>query len=57
MWTVAQILIDVTFALGMIVLACAHLAGRTTGAEIDVLREVVEHELDKIRGELDGGKR
>ena len=57
MWTAAQILIDVVFALGLIILAAAHLSGRTTSSEIDVLREVVDHELDKIRGEIDGGKR
>lgn len=56
MWIAIQVLIDIVFALGLILLAAAHIAGRTTSAELDVLREVVEHDLDKIRGEIDGGK-
>lgn len=50
-----QILVDVVFAVGILILAAAHLAGRTTGAEIDVLRETVDHELTKIWSKVDGG--
>ena len=57
MWLAAQILIDVVFALGLIVLAAAHIAGRTTGAELEVLRQTVDYELDKITAKLDGGKK
>lgn len=56
MWIAIQVLIDIVFALGLILLAAAHISGRTTSAELDVLREIVEHDLDKIRGEIDAGK-
>lgn len=56
MWIAIQVLIDIVFALGLILLAAAHIAGRTTGAELDVLRDIVEHDLDKIRGEIDAVK-
>src|SRR5574337_1270876 len=49
MWTAIQILIDIVFALGLILLAAAHISGRTTSAELDVLREVVEHDLEDSR--------
>jgi len=55
MWLAAQILIDVVFALGLIVLAAAHIAGRTTGAELDVVRETLGYEIDKLRAKIDGG--
>lgn len=55
MWIAAQILIDVVFALGLIVLAAAHFAGRTTGAELDVVRKTLGYEIDKLRAKIDGG--
>ena len=56
MWTAIQILIDVVFALGLITLAAAHFSGRTTGAELDVVRETLGYEIDKLRAKIDGGK-
>lgn len=50
MWIFTQILIDIIFALGLIVLAAAHIAGRSIEAEFDVFREFVDGELDKLRG-------
>lgn len=57
MFTVLQVLIDVVFALGLIVLAAAHIAGRSTSAELDVLRDAVDHEIGKLWAKIDGGKR
>lgn len=54
MFWFVQIVVDVVFAWGLIVLAAAHISGRTTGAELDVFREAVEHELSKIRAKVDG---
>lgn len=56
MWIAIQVLIDVAFALGLILLAAAHISGRTTSAELEVFREVVEYELDKIKARVEGGK-
>lgn len=53
MWTFAQILIDVVFAIGLLVLASAHIAGRSTSDELDVFRDIVEHELAKIGAKVD----
>jgi hypothetical protein len=50
-----QVVIDVIFACGLIVLAAAHIAGRTTSAELDVLRQTVDYEFDKITAKIDGG--
>ena len=52
----AQILIDVLFGLGLLVLAAAHISGRTTGAELDVIRDSLGHDIDELRAKIDGGK-
>lgn len=55
MWTLVQILIDVVFAASLIVLAAAHISGRTTSAELDVIRKTFGHEIDVLRAKIDGG--
>jgi len=54
-FNIIQTAIDVVFFLGLIVLAAAHFSGRTTGAELDVVRETLGYEIDKLRAEVDGG--
>jgi hypothetical protein len=55
MWIAAQILIDIVFALGLIVLAAAHIAGRNVGDELDVVRDAFERDLERLEARLDGG--
>lgn len=59
MWIAAQILIDIVFAVGLIVLAATFLAHRTTSEELEEIRDYVEQETRKlwadVRARMDGG--
>ncbi|HET9817695.1 MAG TPA: hypothetical protein VFP92_00835 [Rhodanobacteraceae bacterium] len=55
MWITAQILIDIVFGLGILILAAAHLAGRNVGDELDVVRDAFERDLERLEGRINGG--
>lgn len=56
MWTAVQVLIDIAFALWLILVTAAHFAGRTTSAELEVVRETLEYEIEKLEAKVDRGK-
>lgn len=54
---IIQVGVDVVFALGLTVLAAAHLSGRTFSEEWAIFTDEMESRLQKLESKVDNGSK